>query len=129
MTPVDPWSEYERLSSVDPSSLTLVDRRFLSIGMLRAEVNNGGFHQYLFTAAGDLSPDAADAAGAVGPRDLEVLVREALARIDVSDPADRRARQESLDGIEPDDFDDLDGAFYALEASVDLDQVMRDLMR
>jgi Domain of unknown function (DUF4375) len=62
VTRADPWSEYERLSSEDLTKLTVAERRFLSIAMLRTEVNNGGFHQYLFNAAGDLAPDAAAAA-------------------------------------------------------------------
>jgi hypothetical protein len=62
VTRADPWSEYEPLSSEDLTKLTVAERRFLSIAMLRTEVNNGGFHQYLFNAAGDLAPDAAAAA-------------------------------------------------------------------
>jgi hypothetical protein len=124
----DPWSEYERLSSEDLTKLTVAERRFLSIAMLRTEVNNGGFHQYLFNAGGDLAPDAAAAAATAGADDLESLVRQALARLDLADSTDRRARQDALDDIEPEDFEDLDEAFYALEASADLDRIMRDLM-
>jgi hypothetical protein len=35
----------------------------------------------------------------------------------------------ALDDIEPEHFADLDEAFYALEASGDVDEVMRDLTR
>jgi hypothetical protein len=128
VTAVDPWSEYERLSGEDLSSLTPAERRFLSIGMLRTEVNNGGFHQYLFNSAGDSAPDDADAAHMAGAHDLAVLVRQALARLDLADPRDRRARQDALDDLEPEVFDDLDEAFYALEASTDLDGIMADMM-
>jgi Domain of unknown function (DUF4375) len=128
VTEVDPWSEYERLSGEELSSLTPAERRFLSIGVLRTEVNNGGFHQYLFNSAGDSAPDAADAAQMAGAHDLAALVRQAVGRLDVAEPRDRRARQNALDDLEPDSFEDLDEAFYALEASTDLDDVMAVLM-
>jgi hypothetical protein len=94
-----------------------------------AECHAQGFHHYLFNSAGDLAADAADAAGRAAAHDLESLVRQAVARLDVADPTDRSARQDALDDVEPEDFEDLDEAFYALKVSADLDEVMRDLLR
>jgi Domain of unknown function (DUF4375) len=122
---VDPWVEFERLSHVDPTHLTHAQRRLRALGGLRAEVNNGGFHQYFFNSAGDLVPDAVDAAEASGVTELALLIRRALDLLDVQDPADRRARQDSLDDLDPEQFADIDDAYYALEASADLDSAMR----
>jgi hypothetical protein len=129
MASVDPWAEYERLSSEDPRTLTAAELRLLAIGGLRSDVNNGGFHQYFFNTAGDLALEAADAAAVAGAGELDALVRHALTRLNLSEPADRHARQAALNNIHPDDFEDLNAAFYALEESIDLDAVMRDVMR
>jgi hypothetical protein len=56
---------------------------------------------------------------------LALLIRRALDLLDVQDPADRRARQDSLDDLDPEQFADMDDAYYALEASADLDSAMR----
>ena len=125
MGDVDPWVAFGRLSPVDPADLTHAQRCLLALGGLRAEVNNGGFHQYFFNSAGGLVADAVDAAEAAGVTKLALLIRRALDLLDVRDPADRRARQDSLDDLDPEQFADLDHAYYALEASADLDSAMR----
>jgi hypothetical protein len=123
MGDVDPWVAFERLSHLDPAHLTHAQRRLLALGGLRTEVNNGGFHQYFFNS--DLAHDAVDAAEASGVTELALLIRRALDLLDVQDPADRRARQDSLDDLDPEQFADIDDAYYALEASADLDSAMR----
>ena len=125
MGDVDPWVEFERLSHADPTDLTHAQRRLLALGGLRAEMNNGGFHQYFFNSAGDLVSDAVDAAEASGVTELALLIRHALDLLDLQDPADRWARQDSLDDLDPEQFADIDDAYYALEASADLDSAMR----
>jgi len=47
----------------------------------------------------------------------------------VQDPADRAARQDALNNLDPEEFADIDDDYYALEASADLDSVMRALMQ
>lgn len=129
MTDVDAWGAYERVSRDDASELTLADRRLLALGGLRTEVNNGGFHQYFFNWASDLVTDALTAAEAVGANELASLIQRDMSLLNAPEPADRVARQSALGDIEPDEFADLDDDYYALEASFDLDAVMRAIMR
>lgn len=129
MTDVDAWAAYERLSREDAAQLTLADRRLLALGGLRTEVNNGGFHQYFFNSAGDLVTEALDAAEAGGADELASLIRRGLSLLNVSAPADQVARQSALGDFEPEEFADLDDDYYTLEASLDLDAVMRAVMR
>jgi hypothetical protein len=129
MTDVEAWVAYERLSREDAAQPTLADRRLLALGGLRTEVNNGGFHQYFFNSAGDLVTEALDAAEAAGADELASLIRRGLSLLNVSAPADQVARQSALGDIEPEEFADLDDDYYTLEASLDLDAVMRAVMR
>jgi hypothetical protein len=129
MTDAGAWAAYERLSREDAAQVTLADRRLLALGGLRTEVNNGGFHQYFFNSAGDLVTDALDAAEAAGANELASLIRRGLSLLNVPEPADRMARHTALGDIEPEEFADLDDDYYALEASLDLDAVMRAVMR
>ena len=129
MSEVDLWAAFERVSHVDRTRLTQADKRLLALGGLRAEVNNGGFDQYFFNAAGDLVADAVEAAEAVGVTGLASLIRRGLDLLNVQDPADRAARQDALTNLDPEEFADIDDGYYALEASADLDSVMRALMQ
>jgi len=125
----DPWAEYERLAGTDQARLTLADRRLLALGSLRDEVNNGGFHQYFFNSAGDLVTDALDAAQVADADELASLIRRALSMLNVPDPTDRLARQDALSKLEPEQFAGIDDSYYVVEASADLDSVMRAVMR
>ena len=125
----DPWAEYERLAGMDQARLTLADRRLLALGSLRDEVNNGGFHQYFFNSAGDLVTDALDAAQVADADELASLIRRTLSMLNMPDPSDRLARQDALSKLEPEQFAGIDDSYYAVEASADLDSVMRAVMR
>src|SRR5215469_9404671 len=71
----DPWAEYERLTGTHQASLRPAERRLLALVGLRAEANNGGFHQYIFNSAGDLVTDGLDAAQVADADDLTALIR------------------------------------------------------
>ena len=129
MAEVDPWAEYGRLTGKEQARLTPAERRLMALGGLRAEVNNGGFHQYFFNSAGDLVTDALDAAQVADADELTSLIRRALSLLNVPDPSDRVARQDALSKLEPEQFADVDDSYYAVEASADLDSVMRAVMR
>ena len=128
MADSDPWAEYERLTGKEQARLTPAERRLLALGGLRAEVNNGGFHQYFFNSAGDLVTDALDAAQIADADELTSLIRQALSMLNVPDASDRVARQDALSKLGPEQFADVDDSYYAVEASADLDSVMRAVM-
>jgi len=119
---------YERLAAKDPSTLSPPARLFVAVGDLRADVNNGGFNQYFVNSAGDLVLDVLQAAAILKAHHLRSLVEQALHILDVDDPSDRSARQVRLDDITDDVFDHLDDAYYALEESTKLDELMARLL-
>jgi hypothetical protein len=121
----DPWLEYERLSALDPATLSPAQVQFVALGGLRTEINNGGFHQYFFNTAGDLANEAIEAAERVAAPELADLLRRAAALLTVTEMSDRDARQDALEGIDPDEFESLDDEYLALEQSRDLDELMR----
>jgi hypothetical protein len=123
-----PWELYERLSEREIASLSPEQRPLVAVGSLRTEVNNGGFHQYFFNSAADLAADALAGAEAAGADGLADLIGRAMFVLSVADISDRGVRQDRLQPVDPDVFEDLDEAFYGLEASTDLDAVMRTLM-
>jgi len=73
--------------------------------------------------------DALDAAMVADADELASVIRRALSMLNVQDPGDRMARQDALRNLEAEQFADLDDSYYAIEASTDLDSVMRTFMR
>jgi hypothetical protein len=63
-----------------------------------------------------------------GATELASLIRQALKILNVADPTNRAARQEALQRLETEDFEQMDDAYLALEATADLDGLMRSLM-
>lgn len=124
----DPWAAYDQIAWAERGALTPEHLRLLAVGSLRTELNNGGFDQYFFNSAGDLVPIALAAAEEAGATELASLIREALNLLNATDPTNRTARQKALQRLEPEGFQLLDEAYLALEASTDLDGVMRSLM-
>jgi hypothetical protein len=86
---------------------------------LEAEVNNGGFDQYFFNAAGDEAAAAIEALEAIGAGRTAAIVRSACARFPGGmPPADRDTRQALLtESVSPegDAFEDDDDAFLNYE--------------
>jgi hypothetical protein len=56
-----------------------------------------------------------------GATELASLIHRALKILNVADPTNRAARQEALQRPEPEDFEQLDGTYFALETTADLD--------
>jgi hypothetical protein len=78
-------------------ALSEVDRVLMSIWMLEADVNNGGFHQYYFNSAGDTAYYAPTAMRAIGARAMADIVERANARFGPDGPPKgRNVRQEAL---------------------------------
>jgi hypothetical protein len=97
-------------------ALSEVDRVLISIWMLEADVNNGGFHQYYFNSAGDTAYYAPTAMRAIGARAIADIVERANARFGPDGPPKgRNVRQEALFAL-PDSLGlwaDLDLQFFA----------------
>jgi len=66
------------------------------LGGLRAEVNSGGLGQWFFNGARDMALDALNFVQAVGHRQLDELLRTALAHFSTPFPKSRAARQKQL---------------------------------
>ena len=126
---MDAWEAYERLVDLDPDIRSLQEQRLVALGELRADVNNGGFHQYFSNSAGDLVLEALHAARSVGAIEVASLIERALDVLHVEDPTDRDAREERLMKVDEEAFERLDEAYYALEGNSDLDEVMSQVLR
>ncbi|HVQ88766.1 MAG TPA: DUF4375 domain-containing protein [Actinomycetes bacterium] len=121
------WSIFEGLSDSDPSVLTEHQRLLVAFAGVRQEVSSGGFDSYFRNSYGDEAGSAVEAAMRVGCEALAALIAEGMSRVGPSRfPTDAGTRQELLDasGVE---FEDLDEAFYALEADQDLEALMESL--
>jgi hypothetical protein len=123
-----PWELYERLSGDEVAGLSPEQRRLVAVGSLRTEVNNGGFDQYFFNSAGDLAADALAGARSANADELAAVIAHAISVLVLPEISDRDAGQDRLDAMDSDAFEELNQSFYALEASTDLDGVMRALV-
>jgi Domain of unknown function (DUF4375) len=97
------------------------------IGELEAEINNGGFAQFFFNAAGDRTAQIVDALEAIGAQHTAGIVRAAVAKFPGGVvPEDRTARQALLlETVSPgsDAFEVEDAAF--LEYRDNLENLVR----
>ena len=86
------------------------------VGVLEAEVNNGGFDQFFFNSSGDRTAEIIDALDMIGAAKTADIVRRAASKFpDGMPPADCKARQVVLvDTVSPDAdaFEELDQEFY-----------------
>jgi hypothetical protein len=121
------WAIFERLWDRNPADLTPDELLLVAVCSVRQEVNSGGFDSYFRYAYGDTAPSAVDAATAMGSTDLAALISQGISRLGV-DPYERdcSVREARIDDLDL-DFEDLDQAFYALEAADDLDARMETL--
>jgi hypothetical protein len=87
------------------------------VGILEAEVNNGGFDQFFFNSAGDRTCDIIYALEAIGAKHTAAIVRSAASKFPGGmPPVDRDARQGLLlEQVSPDSdaFESDDQAFFA----------------
>lgn len=91
-------------------------RAYAAQGLLR-EVNNGDFAQFFGNASGELSMDLLLVLQTMGASAaLQALAGEALARFGQPASLYEASRQAHLDDLASDLWDDLDDAFYALDA-------------
>lgn len=110
-------SPTSRIWRVDYGALSPPERVFRSVWELEADVNNGGFLQYLSNSTGGLAPCAAGALRAIGATTMSEIVEQAVAAVgrDIS-WLDNGAREAALAALAPEaeaKLDEFDKAFYA----------------
>jgi hypothetical protein len=79
-----------------------------------SEICNGGFHQFFWNSAGMLAPEAVEGFNAVGLPQIAGLVTEAMAKLSVPYPRDRSAREDALDVLPNNAFEELDERYGQL---------------
>lgn len=117
----DLFSESDRLFATAEregwDSLSEKEADFLSIWLLEADVNNGGFHQYYSNSWSARALRAAEALRRIGAGRAAAIVEEANRLFgDEGPPEDRFVRQQRLDeicGANEEFFDPLDQRFVA----------------
>ncbi len=94
-------------------SLTPAEKIVSLVSALEAEMNNGGFDQLFFHAAGDRIGEIIDALRRIGAANAAAIVDEACRIFPEGKPsADRDARQDQLDQLSEESFEELDERFY-----------------
>lgn len=114
------------------AALSHADQVFHRIWMLEAELNNGGFSQYMFNSSGNHALPAVDALQEVGANDLAAICESFFALLRGVPAADQEARQAQLDEaaerMGEEAFEDacskLEARFYAGE-----DDLRRQLVK
>lgn len=122
------FAEWERICSAEEANgfpaLSHRDQVFHDIWMLEAELNNGGFSQYMFNSTGDRGLRAVEALREVGAHSLATVCERFFALLSEGAPAsDQDARQAQLDEaaerMGEDAFEvacsELEGEFYGGE--------------
>lgn len=98
--------------------LTLGQRALYALYWTRSEVDNGGFHQYLYNSTGMLANEALRGAELIGATEFADLFREVLGMVSGDlFVEDREQRVESLEGLSDEalaGLDRLTERFYTL---------------
>jgi hypothetical protein len=98
------------------NSLTPAQQTFHAVWWFEAELNNGGFDQFFFNSAGDLSQQTLDGLRRIGaPKCADILQRACALFPGRMPPTDRDTRQDQLEVItdaNEDAFESLDAEFY-----------------
>jgi hypothetical protein len=104
--------------------LAHADRVFVAIWDLEAQVNDGGFHQWLFNSTGDRAVETVAALREVGASDAAALCERVFALLPAGRPSpDHGARQQQLE----DAGDDFEDACSELDDELsDLEDDLRD---
>jgi Domain of unknown function (DUF4375) len=126
----DPWDRWNEVALLDLSDVPSAHRPLYAVGWLRTEINNDGFDGLFFNLAGNVVPHATAAARSAGAADLADLVERAMSVLGDHYPLDIDQRQGLMMALSDADrgrLDALDREYYELEASTNLDELMRSL--
>ncbi len=103
-------------------------RQVFAVFWYRAEVNNGGHHQFYSNSTGIVWKDALEAFQALEEPEFTRILAESAARLGGSPSLDRYQRSQQLNSFAP-DFNDLDDQFYEAERKVNLDDRVMSFIR
>lgn len=131
------FAEWDRICEEEQArgfaGLSYADQVFHCIWMLEAELNNGGFSQYMFNSYGDHALATVNALREVGANGLAAVCESFFALLPGGTPAaDQDSRQDQIDEVAErmgeDAFEEacskLEAEFYAGE-----DELRRQLVR
>ena len=100
----------------DMSALSEAERIFYITQTLEMEVNNGGFSQFFYNSSGNFSNELVGAFTAIGANATAAICQKAISAFGRDIPVDRYEREEMLDELESDEFDEIleecDNAFF-----------------
>jgi hypothetical protein len=103
----------------DMSALSEAERIFYITQTLEMEVNNGGFSQFFYNSSGNFSNELVGAFTAIGANATAAICQKAISAFGRDIPVDRDEREEMLDELESDEFDEIleecDSAFLDYE--------------
>ena len=103
----------------DMSALSEAERIFYITQSLEMEVNNGGFSQFFYNSSGNFSNELVGAFTAIGANATAAICQKAISAFGRDIPVDKDEREEMLDELESDEFDEIleecDNAFYDYE--------------
>ena len=103
----------------DMSALSEAERIFYITQTLEMEVNNGGFSQFFYNSSGNFSNELVGAFTAIGANATAAICQKAISAFGRDIPVDRDEREEMLDELESDEFNEIleecDKAFYDYE--------------
>ena len=91
----------------DMSALSEAERIFYITQTLEMEVNNGGFSQFFYNSSGNFSNELVGAFTAIGANATAAICRKAISAFGRDIPVDRDEREEMLDELESDEFNEI----------------------
>jgi hypothetical protein len=103
----------------NPKKLTLCEKNIVCIVELEHEVNNGGFRQYFFNSSGNFAKETLNALNIIGSKIFFNILEKAINKFPNGIvPSDRDKRQNILNKLEIDLWDELDNEFYKYEEDI-----------
>jgi hypothetical protein len=116
----------EKLEKSGSDSLSELETTILSVWLLEADINNGGFNQYFWNSSGDFANQVVSSLHKIGAEETAYIVKAALANFPNSTPpTNRDERQNILEILDESGalkLDSLDTEFY--ECPCDLTELM-----
>lgn len=106
----------------DFENLNEAEKTFLYVEILEAEINNGGFDQYLFNSSGDYANETLESLKKIGALKTAKLVEEAFSYFPENPiPKDNEKRHEILENIDAktsEKWNELEDKFYLYEENI-----------